>query len=271
MYTRILLPNLCNITMTHNEGFKFFNFVVGRYPILHTGITEQFTLYNIDELKNLCGVTHSDYANVDHVFLFDGDTITIYDSSQLLPVGNFNGIEKKNELPDLNKSDFANIMSLCKNMTNATVMIKNYPKIVKIFSNKTKIYDVLITLPTCDTLNKCHNYKEIIYIINVFKTFSEDMMVGDIAISIVKLIGFYNIVETYCENHRKDMECKRATFSRKNYREDIKHKRWFSRENHSENVKCGRVTFSCDNIEELAFKHVFEELLYNFIYGHKMI
>ena len=192
----------------------------------------------------MCGITDDlikiSPTIVELIFICDGTHVEVYDPLHFTYIANMSVLNRsyftlyENQVIKIHDKYqivyCAPTEIICYG--NVVTNINNYTIIELIFNN-VHFYDVLILVPTTNSLHHCNNYDEIICGLIMLK---HNQMVGDIISVIIKLVGFMNILQTYCDNHDKD-----------------------------KGTKCEK--FSQDNIENVAFIHVFEQFVHNFIYG----
>ena len=200
----------------------------------YKGVCKSRELCDIKRIKELCDVTH-DFTNTksldDFIFIHDGRDVAIYERFCLINVAKFYGVEHM-------RLEHHKMIDKCKSHIQSReirfddVMNINDYKIVEIIYDDVRFFDVLIMLPTINSLCECYNYDGIICSINMLK---RNQIVNDVVIIIIKMIGFMNIFQTYCEQYYYDKKTKREIFP----------------QNH---------------IEDIAFKHAFKRFVHKFIY-----
>ena len=234
----ILLLNPIHNTYVENQRSpinKFVMYFCHSYPVYKNGIHKH---------RKLCDIDHK---NINYIFIREGKIVIVYDALLLTYITMFQNVKIiKGELY-FDDIDHKNIIEICDERRNNKSMLTNRTcnddvvnindyKIVEIIYNNTKYYDVLVTLPTKKSLCECHNYDGIIYSIIMLK---HHQIIGDIVNIIIKLIGLNNIAQTYCDKH-------------------------------VENKKAICIKFSPDHVEDTAFKHVFENVIQEFIDSKKI-
>lgn len=248
MNLKILYLHQIDNTIVNHEYERFVLYHIARTPQHHRGTCNTFELCNIDRIKELCGITHDltkikPFSN-SFIFIFNGQHITIYDPSNLTPFAFYLYIDSKNARAKCEM--FTQIIERCNNyvcymqtkgirIDNVPVNMNNY-KIIKIIQDGSRWFDVLITLPTRNTLRKCKNYDGIICSIGMFKC---NKILDDVMRIIIKLIVFMNIFQTYRNKYFDDKKTKVEIFSQY-YNDDV------------------------------AFMCVIEDFVHDFIYGDEI-
>ena len=238
----ILLLNPNPIVYIDIQNYKkYVTYAYTSDPLYNNGMCKQYELCDINKIKQLCDLTCDfDKKFINYIFVHNDLNIYVYHPLQLTHVTMFFNFKKEMGLLYFENKSITQLINIYdRKLINAQMEkicsddITNDYKIVEIIYNNTKYYDVLVMLPTKKSLCECHNYDGIIYSIIMLK---HHQIIGDIVNIIIKLIGLINIAQTYCEKH-------------------------------DENKKAKCVKFSHDHIEDIAFKYVFEKVVYDFIYS----
>ena len=232
----LLFETNINIYLTRISAKKVVLYYKHIEPRQYKGICRSHEICDIKRIKELCDVT-CDFTNIksledDFIFTYDGRDVAIYERSCLTIVDKFYDVQSMYLKEEL----FALIIDKCKSYTQKGICfddmnINNY-KIVEIIHNDVRFFDVLIMLPTRNSLCKCYNYDGIICSIIMLKC---NTIVDDVVIIIIKMIGFMNIFQTYCEQYY-----------------------------YNKGTMC--EIFSQDHVEDVAFKYVFKQFVHKFIY-----
>ena len=231
----ILLLNPNNSIYVENQRppiNKFVMYFHHSYPVYKNGIHKH---------RKLCDIDHK---NINYIFIREGKIVIVYDALLLVHIAWFQNVKIINGslyFDGINHKKIIEICDGCRNnksmltirTCNGDVVNINDYKIVEIVHDNVRFYDVLIQLPTKNTLCKCYNYDGMITSIIMFKY---HQMPRDIINIIIKFVGFMNILQTYCDKHYEMKKGKNVMFLR-------------------------------NNIEDVAFKCTFEKFVFTFIYG----
>ena len=243
MNIRILLLNSNPSVFVKVQSYKkYVTYAHSFDPKYNDGMCKQYELCDVDKIKQLCDMTCDfDKKIINYIFVHNDLNIYVYHPLQLTYVTCFFNLKQEKGLLYFENKSIAQLTAICDRNLISTQMekicfnnITNDYKIVEIIYDDTKYYDVLVMLPTKKSLCECHNYDGIIYSIIMLK---HHKIIGDIVNIIIKLIGLNNIVQTYCDKH-------------------------------VENKKAICIKFSPDHVEDTAFKHVFKNVIQEFIYSY---